>query len=370
MLKKRVLLLTMSVGMGHLQSAEAIKKGIAEICQESEIRLFDPLAYTNPKFANFINNYYLWMIKVIPGFWGFIYDSKLISSKYSPVRLFTQMKFARSIAKVLDGFRPDVVVCTHAFATCGAASLKSKGVINAPLISVATEFDIHPYSIDKMVDLYIVPSEDFKHYLEDKGISSDKIKTCGIPIDPKFKEWKDKKGLKRDLGLEINKPVVLVLGGGFGFGVDKLVRPFKNSTDSIQLIVVTGKNVRVKSKLEKEVRSFKIPVKIFGFVNNMEDLMEVSDIVVTRGVGSCGAEALSKGLPLIIFKPIRGQGVKSTRFLVNAGVAIQVEKACQIPETITDLLSRPNKLGKMACCIQQLAKPSSSLDIARVLVNG
>lgn len=356
--------------MGHIKAAEAICVGIKKLDIQSNIYLLNPLSNTNPYFAWFINAIYLWMAEYIPILWGWIYDNKILSSPKSPLRCWGRKRYAKSIIKDIEEFKPDVIVSTHPFTTEGVSELKRRRIIDIPLISIATDYDVHPFGISEFVDIFIVPCHQLSYQLEAIGIKSEKIRVCGIPIDPKFGESKGKGFQRKVLDLREDLPVALILSGGFGLNsIENVVRSFAGINYHIQLIVVTGTNKRLKKRLERIIKKIPIPIKLYGFITNMEVLMEASDVIITKPGGISISEAVAKGLPLILIKPIKGQEIKNVDYLLGEGIALYLKNSSDVPKTIISLLSNPERLSVMHERSLRLSNPKVAMDIAKIILD-
>jgi len=349
---KKILILTVLAGMGHVRAAEAITKVIKGLNTDIEVRTCDPMAITSPKLQHFFSNSYLFLANYIPPLWGWIYNSRFLSSDYSPFRWCGRWVYAQSIKSIIDDFKPNLLVSTHPFIANGAGWLKKQKIIDLPIISVVTDYHVHPFGINKYVDLFILPSSEVAIHLKNKGIPSEKIRISGgLPTDPKFFNKQNKEYLRKIFGLQKGLKVVLILCGGFGMGmgnVSRILKNFRGIDFPLQLLVVVGKNEKLRTKLTQISKQLKIKTKIFGFVENMEELMDISDVIVTKPGGSSISEALIKGLPMILTKPVPGQEKYNVDILLNEGVAIQPKNIAEIPSLIIKLFTQEeNILQKM-----------------------
>ncbi|MFH1860037.1 MAG: hypothetical protein ABH870_03355, partial [bacterium] len=216
---KKILVLTVLAGMGHVQAANAICEGLQRVSPESVVWLKDPLE-EEPKKQRFINMFYVFMARHMPYLWGYFYNSRLISGAYSPIRWYITKRYAALIAQNIKKFQPDVIVSTHPFLAAAVGVLKKrdgKG-LNIPLISVATDFHVHLFGVNKHVDTFVVPCEEMAGYLKGQGISSERIVVEGIPVSLRFSSQTDVNMAKESLGFDRDKPIVLILSGGFGIG--------------------------------------------------------------------------------------------------------------------------------------------------------
>lgn len=154
-----------------------------------------------------------------------------------------------------------------------------------PMVNVLTDFGLHNNWIHEEIGRYYVASEDLKAEMIRKGIPSDKIKVTGIPIQSSFEEDYDKDVLLESYGLNKNMPVTLLAAGAHGVLknmvdiVDRLLA-IKNN----QVIIVCGHNKKLKMSLTNKFGENN-HVKILGYTNNMDDLMKLSNVMITKPGG-------------------------------------------------------------------------------------
>lgn len=367
---KKIVILTVLAGMGHIRAAEAIAKGIKELYNDVEVQTIDPMSTTGPKLQQFFNHGYLFLANYTPPFWGWIYNSQILSSAYSPIRWYLKRIYARSSQLVIDQFNPDILVSTHPFIANGVGELKKQRLINLPLISVVTDYHVYPMGINKYVDLFILPSSEVAIHLKNKGIPDEKIRISGgLPTDPKFFKPQDKNALYQKFNLQKDLKVVLILCGGYGMGkVAKLLQGFMGMDFPLQLLVVAGKNEELKAKLTQIANQLKIKTKIFGFVENMEELMSASDLVVTKPGGTSISETLTKGIPIILTEAVPGQETWNVNILLKAGVVIQPENQAEIPGLIIKLITEKETLREMQHKInEKFANIKAVYNIAKII---
>jgi processive 1,2-diacylglycerol beta-glucosyltransferase len=85
----------------------------------------------------------------------------------------------------------------------------------------------------------------------------------------------------------------------------------------------------------------------FGFVDNIEVLMDAADCIVTKPSGLTVTEALSKRLPMILVNAIPGQEENNIDFLLNNGLALHVNKRFSIAQAVYYLFLKPDRLTIM-----------------------
>ncbi|MBU4149418.1 MAG: galactosyldiacylglycerol synthase, partial [Candidatus Omnitrophica bacterium] len=122
--------------------------------------------------------------------------------------------------------------------------------------------------------------------------------------------------------------------------------------------------------LSKRARKYRKRIVVFGHVDNVDELMEISSMVITKPGGLTTTEALAKDLPMIIVRPIPGQELKNTEFLLSQGVALRAQDREDIAALVKELLLKSNnKLMEMRTRAAELKKPNAAMDIAELLLN-
>jgi len=102
-------------------------------------------------------------------------------------------------------------------------------------------------------------------------------------------------------------------------------------------------------------------------VDNTEELMAVSDIIVTKPGGSSIAEFLSMGLFPVFISAIPGQEQENIKVLAEYGVGVAAENASQIRGLVFGLIDEPGRLGELKKNIARLARPLSCQEISSVI---
>jgi len=366
---ERIILMYISEISGHHSATIAIEKAIKMLSPSAEVLNINAFNYTNPISERIVNRIYMGVIKRTPKIWDYLYDNPSVAKSIEKIKESIHNFNSPKLKTLFDKFKADVVVCAQAFPCGMVADFKKTFNSKLPLVAVLTDYIPHSYWIYDNVDYYITPSEEVTSRLIKKEVLPDKIKTLGIPFDPKFNQGVPKSAVMQKLGLSNNKPTVLIMGGGQGLGpMKKIVESLDKVEGDFQEIIVTGINKKLYNSLSRKIKKFKKHILLLGYVDNINELMSIADIIISKPGGVTTAEVLAKKLPMVIFRPLPGQEASNTAYLAEKKAAIKIDKITDIKKVIEDLLSNPGKLKQLSESAGRISKPNASLDIAKLLL--
>ena len=374
---KKILIFYASYGGGHLSAANSIKDYLSNHYENIDVELIDCMKYINKPIEKITTTAYNEMAKKAPWAWGKIYSD----SQKGPLAHITTRSnqvFAIKLLRLLREKKPDLIISTHPFGSQMCSYLKRKGKITSKIATILTDFAPHDQWLvgSDYTDYFFVAHNKMKEYLISKNIPENKIFATGIPISNKFLETFNTSKILSSLGLKENlKTVLFFAGGKFGLGKSRTLEIFNtlvNDFNNIQVIAISGKNKKMYEEFNQIVKIANKTnfIKLFEFVNNVPELMAVSDVVITKPGGLTTTESLVSGLPMIIINPIPGQEEENAQFLEHSNVGIWLKKQMNITETISNFLSDDEKLKQMKENTKKISNRNSTKDICTILEAG
>lgn len=361
----KVLITYASAGAGHRRAAEAVYDYLKSNRKDLELELVDILPQAVWFFRFCYNFGYPFLVHYATWLWDFFFWltefslTRRLSRKTSfLVNYFSCRKFVRYLKK--ENF--DFVISTHFLNSELAANLKLKNKIRSKLITIITDFGVHPFWVCEGTFLYIAASGLTKNRLLRMGVEEQRIKEFGIPIASGFLKIRDRAQLAEKLGIEAGKFTVLVMTGSFGVG------PLEEIAGSLcadaQVLVVCGRNKKLFKRLEKKNLS---NVLAFGFINNTEELMAVSDAIVTKPGGLSIAELLNMELFPVFIAAIPGQERENVRILAGYGAGCAPKNIRQIKDVVLELKNNPQRAEELKQKIREIKKPFACQELANVI---
>jgi len=318
MSKKRVLLLSEGFGSGHTQAAYALSEGLKVLNPDIHTKVMELGSFLNPIMAPLIISAYRKTVSVQPKVVGMMYRSNYKKATNRIARLALHRMFYTQTWNFIKHIKPEIVICTHPVPNMIIARLKRKQ-LQIPLITVITDYDAHGSWVNEEVNRYLVSSPIVRDRLLEKGVPDEKITITGIPIKPKFWHSHNKEEIRLNYKLS-DLPTVLVMGGGWGLlHEDSALSYMTRWRESTQIIICAGSNEQMKEKLRCDPAFQHRNIHVIGFTDQVDKLMEVSDILVTKPGGMTCTEGFSKALPMLFYEPIPGQEEENCGHFIRMG---------------------------------------------------
>ncbi len=365
----RILVLSASVGAGHLRAAEAVEAALQRVAQDAKVKNLDVLDMTNPLFRRLYGKFYLDLVNRAPHVLGYFYDmldqpSRSGRNRSDRLRLALEKLNLTKFMRFLQSEPWDLVINTHFLPAEIIASLRKQRKIHLPQVTVTTDFETHRLWVNQPCERYFTATTEGAVYLQSWGVPGQDIHATGIPVHPVFSEPKDRKALLAKYGLDGDRPIVLQLSGGFGVGpIAKLFEALLAVELPLQVVTITGRNEKLKAQLHKVPCPSRHRAKVMGFTKEIDELMAVADLVVTKPGGLTTAETLARGAIMVIVNPIPGQETRNSDFLLEAGAAIKVNNTAVLAHKITALLKEPRRLQQLRDNVRKVARPKAAFDV-------
>jgi processive 1,2-diacylglycerol beta-glucosyltransferase len=346
---EKILILTGSFGEGHLQVAKAIEEAAKIKYQNVETSVVDFMAWAYPNLFPISHFVYMKGVKHFPQVYGFFYE-KTYQPTYFSKKLNRMFSVGiKKMLKLLQTEKPTVVVSTYPFSSSIFSKLKENGLTNVPLVTVITDHTHHSYWLYPSTDQYIVGSDETKQELIRTGIPAEKIASTGIPIRTKFLRKSNRTELIHKYQLEEKLPTVLIMGGGEGLiGKEFLTnRALEEIPGRVQLIILCGNNRKLRNRLERNLIHSKHHIVIKGYMDSVEELMAVSDVIVTKPGGVTTSEAIAMKLPMLLIKALPGQEEDNARYLVEEGIAFEAQHPSDLAAKLALMLENQETLKQI-----------------------
>lgn len=366
---KRILVLSASVGAGHMRAAQAVEAALRELAPEATIQNIDILTLTNSAFRRVYGKTYLDLVNKAPHVLGFVYD--LMDKPVKPknpgdrLRLMVEKLNLTKFQDMLIDAHWDVVVNTHFLPAEIISNLRNRGKIAQRQMTITTDFETHRLWVNEPTEHYTTATAEGAAYLGSFGVHKERTSVPGIPIHPVFSQKLDRGACLKSQGLVGDRPIVLQLAGGFGVGpIAKLYQGLLSIHQPLEIVVVAGKNESAQAELKKIRVPTRHRAKVLGFTTQIHELMGVTDIVMSKPGGLTTSEVLASGTAMAIVNPIPGQESRNSDYLLEQGAAIKINNVPTLSMKLEELLADPKRLETIKGNARRIAKPRAAYDVA------
>ena len=363
---KKIVIIHASAGDGHRKAALALEQAARLRLPDASIEVVDALDCFPAWLKAGYPGLYLFMIHKAPFLWGWCYnmsDAPLTAFFTVTIRRWFNSIFTRRLEKHIEECGADLLISTHFLGSEVAAHLKRRKRFHAEFVTVITDFMVHRFWVFKETDTYAVAVERTKEELVKAGADPKRIRVTGIPVDPKFARVSNRIMLATKLGIASDRFTILLTSGGSGAGPLRQVLEAFTEKDKVQMLVICGRNAALHAELSARYGSDP-RIRLFKFVDNMDELMDCSDVVVGKAGGLTLSESLAKRKPFCIVSPVPGQETRNAACLSQHGAAFWIRRPEELVERIRSLMNEPQE--RLFAAIDEVRRPRSAEDVIRI----
>ncbi|MEP6848865.1 MAG: glycosyltransferase [Acidobacteriota bacterium] len=369
----KILILSSDTGGGHRSAAKAIEEGLHRFWGggSSAVRILKAVEESHHITEKLVW-LYNWVLQHKQHWMKYLYWA--VNKIRPETREFFQKRCIGFCRDVFEKWCPHIVVSVHPLTQhiFGRILRELNMTDQVPLVTVVTDpcYGFWKGWACDDVSLYLVANEDAERQLIDYGVSPEKIKISGMPVDPKFCEVDEKhaQDARRAFGLNPDKFTVFLNAGWIGGGnIPQIFRELVRGELDVQAIFLAGKNEELRIEAEEIARHAKFPVKVIGYSDEIEKLMHSANVMVSKLGGLTTFEALACRLPIIAdaITPPMPQEAGTVNMIEKKGAGILLRRSIDIVPMIRDLAADPQRYRDMKTATIGLAMPNSTDYIIR-----
>ncbi|WP_461200279.1 diglucosyl diacylglycerol synthase [Anoxybacillus sp. TBDG-1] len=357
----KVLILTASFGNGHMQVAktieqECMRQGIEHVVVSN---LF---AESYPRMNHMTEYMYLKSYSIGKPIYRLFYYGieKIYDKKF--MNWFYYMGKERLMA-LLTSEKPNIIVYT--FPMIGVSQFLFQHGFVIPTFSVLTDYCLHKIWIHPYIDQYYVATNDLKRQMVCAGVPQSNVCVTGIPIRSTFEQVMSPSAIYKKYNISPEKPVILMIAGAHGVLKDIKTMCKTLIHEHVQLVVVCGNNEMLRMKMQALAAQFPERLRVFGYVERIDELLRIATIAITKPGGITLTEATALGVPLILYKPTPGQEKENALYFSKKGGAILAEHIDEWHMHVHRLLQSKEALLDMKYAMRSLYHPHAASNVVR-----
>ncbi len=392
--QRTILFLIADTGAGHRSAANAIRNAIHFVTQKREGESQVQNAGEEDKSGHVQASYRIEIVDVFeeysrfplreavklygpairyrPKLYGRIYQFSNQAQRFSAMKSVSTPLVHNGLLRLIKSVKPDVIVSVHPLLNHVTLRILQELAIPIPFITVVTDLvSVHHAWFAPGADAYVVPTTYAQEIAFERGMDPERVHLIGMPIDPKFTfQVESKQELQRKLGLKPDLPVVLLVGGGEGaMGLRSSVQAISHARLPVQMLIIAGRNKRLYVQLQRIRSSLHAPAKVFGFVQNMQEMMRASDLIVTKAGPGTICEALACNLPIILSGYVPGQEEGNVTYVEENKVGTLAYDSVELINILRRLLKPGSELLRLEVeNAKRISRPGASFDIANCIL--
>ena len=357
---KRILILTAGFGEGHNSAARGVRAGLARIAPQVEVELRDLFPETFGLFNEVVRRAYIGLINRWPRSWRYVYD--WLDRKKDFEQRFQKFRgLKKNLGRLLDRFQPDVVVSTFPPYPYLLQQIEGSNRRCKNVAIVTDSITVNAIWYHAPADYFIVANDQSAAVVRDGGVPSDKIRTLGFPVSPRFGDF------SKDRPFPTKSPprVLYIINAGTNRAADlvrKLIRL------DIELTATVGRNEKLRRAIESAADGRKI--EIFGWTDEMPRLLCESHVLIGKAGGATVQETIAAACPMIINHVVSGQEEGNAQLIAetNSGVIAlsNDEVVVQVQRAFTDNAKR---WSEWSANVSKISRPRASIEIAEFLLS-
>ncbi|HAQ41478.1 MAG TPA: hypothetical protein DCM73_12060 [Clostridiales bacterium] len=325
-----ILILTASFGMGHNSVAHALKEQIETEETHVKVVIADIMEIVDPKVKTFSSKMYCELTENYPLVYNTFYDIKVNYKNNIIDNVFCNLYY-KKFYEYMEAERPKIIISTFPLCSGIVSKVKEEYSVNVNLITVITDVVDSWEWIYKGTNIYLVPTNEIKNRLVTKGITKDIIIVTGIPVKKGF--------ISKNISASVKdrNSILIVLSGIDNIPEDVLSK--LNNKNNLKIRIVTGRNEKLFKKLSGCRYS---NIEIYGYVDNLNQMMDESLFIVTKPGGVTIFEAINKELPLIVLNSNIGQEKGNIEFIKQNKLGIIIDDLGNLPFALDYYINNPD----------------------------
>jgi UDP-N-acetylglucosamine:LPS N-acetylglucosamine transferase len=364
----KILIISSDTGGGHRSAAAALVEGVDRFWngQSAIVRVVKAVEESH-RITGRLVGVYNWVLRHRQHWMKYIYWA---INRFRPeTREFVHKRCIGFCKDSFEKWCPHVVVSVHPLTQhIFARVLKELNLLETvPLVTVVTDpcYGFWKGWACDDVTLYLVANEDAQRQLVDYGVAPEKIKISGMPVHPKFHfaDEQAAQAVRRAYNLDPEKFTIFVNAGWVGGGnIPDIFRELVSGELDVQAIFLAGKNEVLRKEAEEIAKTAKFPVRVIGYSDEIEKLMQSANVMISKLGGLTTFEALACRLPIIADTTTAPmpQEAGTVNLIKRRGAGVLLEKASDIVPIIQNLLADKNKYEAMREATAGLAMPNST----------
>lgn len=341
-MKKKILIL--STIEGHASLADAVVDALNPAYATTIFSYPDPSLH----LYRIIYRKYPWLMKYIFNFMNSDLGRKLI-------HLVISRTYSQQLLNVIDNEKPDLIISVNYGFDPSIARHRKQ--ITQPYINITTDpRTFYDWSISTTADLNCLFDE-YQQERAQKARPQAKTMITGWFVRQEFETTKSTAHVRKELNLKPQTPTFLVIGGWEGSEqILTTSQLLLSSPTPIQVVVICGKNKKLKQKVERAIAAHgtsNASFQVLGFTQEIAAYMQASDVTIGKAGPNTVFESVATGTPFVATTHNAGLEDGNIELIEELGLGIVAEEPTQLTDVLTQLCQNPDILKEFQPSIEK-----------------
>jgi processive 1,2-diacylglycerol beta-glucosyltransferase len=335
-----------------------------------EVQISDVFEIDHNNQIEIGNRAYFLLLQKISWLWRFLYFywAHIPGLNWARTSLFPRR--LKKTQQLIINQHADIIITTHPVATAVVNYLKSRGRITADLFTTFSDWHTQSFWIFPHVNKFLVATLQHKADLINLGFNADQVEVTGMLLAENFYNAPSKQEARHCLNLPQDVKVILVMGGGKGWGIEELIKSLDHLHTDAHIIVIGGSNER-KVQIEKCIwRHTSQPSKfvVTGFIDPAP-YFSAADLLISKPGGLTTSQAFLLRLPMLPVLPLPGQEDENVRILNNNNSVLVADKGVDLASNVDRFLSNQKKLEEVTSSAFQLISAQTPQAVSQIIMS-
>lgn len=360
----QVLIAFSDTGGGHRSAALNLQAALAASGRAIDVRLVDPYAESRRWPFHRLSAAYPVVVNRAAWLWraGFRLTNRRWVAACAQRLAWPVLR--RRFRQLRAESTPSVIVSTHPLLTAPLRRVFRE----TPIAVVVTDLvSGHVTWYEPQADLVVTPTLAARDRALAQGVAADRVREMGLPISPTcVAQLHDARTLRAELGWHLDRPTVLLVGGGDGVGpLEAIATAIDQAGLPLDLAIVTGRNALMAERLR--ARAWHGTVHIYGFVPGLGPMLRAAAALVTKAGPGTICEAFAAGCPMVLYAAIPGQETGNVDLVCASGAGVWAPRADVVVRALSGWFGDSADTGardRAAAAALTAARPSAAAEIA------
>lgn len=297
-----------------------------------DVELFNPLD-TNETIKAIVEQGYVTIVNKARPLWNaFYFMMKMrlfIEAAYRLMKVTNYDVLEQKFKEV----QPDIIISTYYFGGLAKEIVEQNGLQSDVFTIITDPWGFPPiWLVGETHEVITFSDEAYQQAIS--MYPQERVKQFGPIINERYDSemtLEEKEIFAKEIGIDLARKTIIITGGGMGLPhgdqfFEKLLAYITEQQKDWQVIMVCGNNEPLYQQCCKIKAKYDVKSLVYGFVTNMFELLNVSDILITKAGPATLLEAIKLKKKLVVTDYIWEQEKFNVEFIESHGCGVYLNR--------------------------------------------